>query len=325
MRTEHLASAYLFSGPAGVGRNLTAFALAQTMLCRNRGDALDACGACEGCRKVDVGLHPDLLVIDREPKEAVAVEAARTITAQQRKPRGAPDAVGDLKMLYTVSLLDPVMALMPFRPHEGGSRWIIVREGEKLQNVVGNKFLKTLEEPPADTYFVLLAENPQDVMVTIRSRCQIVRFAPLDAPDVVHALTDHGVAQADAEDAARLSDGLVGRAFSLTDREANAARTQWVDRFLAALNAGRPGGYVDLAEQAKTLDRSELDEVLTHFQRHFRTEAIKHAADNPRRAAVQASRAEIVGATAAILDGGVAFNVQYILQSMLVKLREVRP
>lgn len=238
IRNGRLASAYLFCGPAGVGKNLMAFALAQTMLCTGRGEDPDACGHCEGCRKVNLGLHPDLMVIDREPKDSVAEESRKRILEAQRMPRGGGESTSDLRLLYTVALLDPVMAVMPFRPHEGGTRWVIVREGEKFDKVVGNKFLKTLEEPPADTYFILLAENPQDVMVTIRSRCQMVRLAPIETPEVTLALTDQGVAQADAEAAAGLSDGLVGRAFALTDREAVAAAR----RRTRATRAGRRGG-----------------------------------------------------------------------------------
>jgi DNA polymerase-3 subunit delta' len=215
--------------------------------------------------------------------------------------------------------VEEVLARMPFRPHEGGSRVVVVREAERLLPQAANKLLKTLEEPPRDTHFVLVTHRPSMLLSTIRSRCQIVRFGLLSLDDVRAVLTSLEVDPV----VAPLGDGSVGRALAFRDGDERTRREALKDEVLASLRAGQPGALVAIGERFKDLDRRDADAVLTLLQRHFRGEAVQ-GGQEPRRAAVHAARADLVREAQELLDGANNLNVQLTIEAMLVRLREVR-
>jgi DNA polymerase-3 subunit gamma/tau len=143
---------YLFEGPEGAGKAATARALAQALNCERRDP--DGCGTCGQCLKIEAGTHPDVIAFDMTPK-------------------GLTERVREL------------ITTLGFRPHEGRARVIVFDPAHGLAPVperaeAANVLLKTLEEPPADTHFVLVTAEPRRLPVTVRSRCQRVRFEPRD-------------------------------------------------------------------------------------------------------------------------------------------------
>lgn len=320
-----VASAYLFVGPAGVGKDLTAHALAQVMNCLAPVDG-DACGSCTPCRRIATGMHPDLLHLQRDLKDPPA-DAMKRDELRRRRLESFPES--DLKGNVTVEQVRELIARMPFRPHEGGTRWVVVREAERMRAEAANAFLKTLEEPPEATHFVLLTHQPSMLLPTIRSRCQVVRFGLLDGGDVSGILAGLGLDPALIETVVPLADGSVGRALEFSDAEALAHRKELMTKFLGALRATQSGfaggAFIDIGEAAKALDKRDLDAVLTLLQRHFRAEALQAAGSNGRLASVMAARAEIVRESQTAIDGPSNLNVQLAIEAMLVKLREVRP
>lgn len=315
VRGDRVASGYLFAGPQGVGKDRVAHALAQVLNCREREADGDACGRCGPCRKVDAGLHPDVIVLQRDRKEPTKDSDAE----RDRHVRREDIPESELRPMLTVDQVHEVIARMPFRPHEGGARVVVVREAERINPIAANKLLKTLEEPPRDTHFVLVTHRPSALLTTIRSRCQTVRFGLLDTADVSEVLTGLAVDGA----AAALGDGSVGRALAFRDPEERATRQAIKDEVLAALRAGQPGAIVAAGERFKDLDRRDADAVLSLLQRHFRAEAIQGAAE-PRRAAVNALRADLVRGAQEQLDASNNLNVQLAVEAMLVRLREAR-
>lgn len=320
-----VASAYLFVGPAGVGKDRTAHALAQVMNCRDLRDG-DACGACMPCRRIANGMHPDILILQRDLKDPPA-DAMKRDELRRRRLESFPE--GDLKGNITVEQVRELLARMPFRPHEGGTRWVIVREAERMRTEAANAFLKTLEEPPEATHFVLLTHQPSSLLPTIRSRCQVVRFGLLEPAIVTAVLGDLGLDPALVETVVPLADGSVGRALEFSDAESLAHRKALMTKFLGALRATQTGfaggAFIDIGEEAKGLDKRDLDAVLTLLLRHFRAEALKAAGADGRLATVQAARAEIVRESQSLLDGPSNLNVQLAIEAMMVKLREARP
>lgn len=148
-----LRHASLFVGPEGVGKWLHALRFAQKALCLAEGS--DDC-ACESCSKT--ADHPDLLVLGLEP-DSFKIDAVREL-------------IGRCQM----------------RPLVSQRRVVIVRDAHLLTPQAQNAFLKTLEEPPGGTVFFVLTHRERSMLPTIRSRCQIVRFAPLDAEAMAAAL-----------------------------------------------------------------------------------------------------------------------------------------
>jgi DNA polymerase-3 subunit delta' len=332
---DRVASAYLFSGPQGVGKERVALALAQALNCAavDRDDpALDACGACSHCRHIAALSFADVFIIQRGDKDEKEDDdddgASRRAPAKARplstRIEDIPEA--ELRAEITVGRVEWALEKMPFLPHEGGTRWVIIREADRLNVTVSNKLLKTLEEPPQRTHFVLLTHRPSALLTTVRSRCQVLRFGLLDEPDVAAVLTDLGL---DHETRARvlpLADGSVGKALSFLDGDEHGRRKAYVGALLASLRDRQAliGSFNERADEAKTMDRRDLLVSLSLLHRHFRDEAVRAAAD-PRGGGVNAARAEVVRDAIETLSGPTAFNVQLLVQAMLVRLREVRP
>lgn len=322
---EHrrLASAYLFAGPQGVGKDRVALALAQVMNCTARAPDGDACGECPHCRHIAQGQFVDLMVVKREFRDSVSARDRESDDADEKK----------LRQEIVVDQIDAILQRVAFRPHEGGTRWIVIREADRLHKNAANKLLKTLEEPPAETHFVLLSHRPSALLPTIRSRCQTVNFGLLDEADVRAVLAGLALTPEHITELLPLAEGSVGRALVYQDPKHLAARKKLLDEILATLRVTgvAVGGFVELAtrykdppEKADQFGRGELDETLALLYRHLRNEALAAASRVPRQALVNAGRAEIVRETMELLDGATSFNVGMQLQNMLVRLREVR-
>ena len=152
---DRVPHAYLMSGPRGAPMYDAAIALAMTLCCQRRSadggsDDYDGCGECDACAKITAGIHPDVVTLIREgAAQIVPIESVRT----------------------------QVIARMGMPPHEGAVRVFIVEEATSLAPPAANALLKTLEEPPARTLFVMCTTAPEQLLPTIRSRCQRVRFA----------------------------------------------------------------------------------------------------------------------------------------------------
>lgn len=210
-----LASAYLFLGPEGTGKNLFARKLAQCLFCSNVPDAaLDACGTCSGCRQMQAESHPDFLTVGcPEGKREIPIE----LLVGSREARGREGLCHDLSIRPMAS-----------------DRKIAVIDGADLMNEEGaNSLLKTLEEPPPYALMILIAANPDSLLSTIRSRCQAVRFGALDADDVSALLLSQGLVGDAAEAAivAGLSDGSLATASQLLEPQLRELR----DRLYAGL------------------------------------------------------------------------------------------
>lgn len=180
----------LFWGADGVGKRTTALEFAKAVNCA-KGDG-DACGVCLSCRKVDSGNHPDIKII-------APVKKSRNIDVE------------------TIESINEMAALRAF---EGKWRVFIVLEADRMREPAQNHFLKTLEEPPGRSLFILISTFPRQLLPTIRSRCQMVRFRALRPDTIVELLQrnrdlDDTVALA----VANLAQGQMSRALDLVDSE----------------------------------------------------------------------------------------------------------
>src|SRR5438876_275216 len=164
-----LPPSLIFAGPEGVGKRLTATALAQALNCE-QGPGIDGCGDCPACKRIARGVHADVLVI--EPGESGSIKLDQVREAIERSA---------------------------YRPFEGRRRLVAIDQADALVDVAQEALLKTLEEPPPASVFVLITSRPDVLLPTLRSRCQRLRFGPLSAADVADVLIrDHGIAPADA-------------------------------------------------------------------------------------------------------------------------------
>ena len=184
--------AYLFHGPPGSGKRAAARAFAASLLCPRGG-----CGVCNDCRRALAGTHPDLVLIERTGA-ALDVDEARTIvTRAQRRPLEA-------------------------------KRQVLLVTDVHLADKAAPALLKTVEEPPPTTVFVLLADDLPASLATIASRCVKVEFDPVPAAEVAQWLVTHGVADQVARSVAAVSGGRLDRARLLaTDPGFAHRQEQW--------------------------------------------------------------------------------------------------
>ena len=190
-----LAHAFVFAGPAGVGKRTTALALARAMLCPEHPNV--GCGTCIDCRLVGAGSHPDLFLEDLAAAQAERATASMLSIEQIRR----------------------VCASLSLRPARGSAKVGIVDQAERLTAEAQNALLKTLEEPRGRATLVLVTSNLDALLPTIRSRCQRLLFAPLPDQMVASLLEREGVAPDTARRAAALADGSLDRARELTSDE----------------------------------------------------------------------------------------------------------
>ncbi len=196
VRRGRLAHAYLFVGPAGVGKHLFARELAKALLCETPKEILAACDTCAACKLVVAGTHPDLLELQRpEDKNEFPIDLIRDLIAN--------------------------FALKPARQH---GKIAILNDADDLNDTAANGFLKTLEEPPPGSLLILIGTHLEGQLPTIRSRCQVVRFAPL-GNDLVRSILVKNEA-ADPDRLVRLAGGSPGRAVLLADPELWAFRAK---------------------------------------------------------------------------------------------------
>jgi DNA polymerase-3 subunit delta' len=183
LRRGALHHAYLFGGPEGVGKGRAARLLAQAANCEGSeaapsGARDDACGACGPCRKIEKGVHPDVLFL---AEERVMAKAGAW------EPKGGRSPSKDIVVDQVRDLVDRRLSLRRF---EGRRRFVVIDPADAMNAQAQNALLKTLEEPPADTTLVLVASSPDALLPTIRSRCARVSFGPLPDPFIQGKLAE---------------------------------------------------------------------------------------------------------------------------------------
>lgn len=266
LAADRVAHAYVFAGPPGCGKHTSGLALAAALCCER--EPGEGCGFCSSCERIAAGHHPDVQTLEPQgAAQIVPIEAIRTRVLMQL---GHP-------------------------PHEGRARVFLIEEAASLQNAAANALLKTLEEPPPRTHFVLCTTAPDQLLPTIRSRCHRVSFAALPA-DVRAELAG------DSEAASRAQK----RAFALESASRGASGT---DLYEAAAEASR--------------DKSEVGPLLQSFAQTLHKRARSAALAGPperEQAAALARGAKLVLETKVAIAKHNA-HAQIALESLLHQLR----
>lgn len=231
VKTERVAGAYLFTGVQGVGKETLACYFANLILCEGTDDALKPCGVCRACRKIQNGNHPDLHFIRPDGSE-IKIDQIREMQQQ-----------------------------IVFQPLEGPRKIYILTNTERLNNAAANAILKTLEEPPTASTLMLLTENIEAIILTIRSRCQIIPLYPMHTKELTSELTKHfSVDDETASSAATLSNGIVGKAITLIENGISA--NQQVPDILSETD---PMAAFRIAEQLED-NLESLDELISWYR-----------------------------------------------------------
>lgn len=188
---ERPAHAYLFVGPASIGKGTVAAEFAAGLVAAGNADEL---------RKARHGAHPDLIVIEPEGRTSITVDQARTTVSQAS-----------------------------LAPMVGARKVFLVPEASSMNDEAANALLKTLEEPTQSSVFVLAAESEDDLPITIASRSRTVVFGRVSDEQIISGLERRGVDRDQAERATRISGGRPGLALALATRpEVAEFRRAWL-------------------------------------------------------------------------------------------------
>jgi DNA polymerase III subunit delta' len=216
-----LPHALIFAGPAGVGKATTARALGGLFLCERPKDDLP-CGGCESCRGISADVHPDFHVIYRQ------------LVRLEKK-------VAVAKLLSIDVIRQYLIAPANRKATNNHGKVFIIEEAELMTIEAQNALLKTLEEPASRTLIILLTDQPNLLLPTIRSRCQMLRFGLLDGMIVQKELARRGIDHSAAAAAAVFAEGSLGTALVWTEDGVVERAGELVDQ-LGAVMAGRPPG-----------------------------------------------------------------------------------
>lgn len=297
-----LGGSYLFVGPEGVGKRSLALELARALLCQRPPQRLEACERCPACQQVAAGTHPDLLAVAKPPDKTFLPLELLIGDAEHRMREG---------LCYHLAL----------KPLAGNYRVAIIDDADYLNKEGANCLLKTLEEPPPQAVLILIGTSPQRQLPTIRSRCQIVRFAPLPLKTVAELLllTKACDDPALAYRAAEYSGGSLVQARWWCDRSCLEFRRKMLEH-LARLTDGPAAvpqvlEFIEGASKEAAVRRQRLKLVLGLGEELFRavlrqqeTGDAPRDADLAEMAAVAARRTPRGAALACLEIGWQALN-----------------
>jgi DNA polymerase-3 subunit delta' len=197
---DRVPRSLLFAGLEGVGKKRFALEVARSFVCRNPQDG-EACDQCPACRRTNNFFFPGT---EDKKENFERVFFSEHSDVGMVIPYRSNILVGSIRELEREA---------NFRPFEARGRFFIVEDADKMNDAAANALLKTLEEPAATSYIILVTARPESLLQTIRSRCQMVRFSPVPAEDIEKRLrASDKISPLDAPLIARLSAGSIGRA-----------------------------------------------------------------------------------------------------------------
>jgi len=218
--------AYLFTGPAGIGKKTLAKAFAIRLLCQDKTGNPDC--RCAGCVRTKLGNHPDFITI---------LPAGNTIKIEQ---------------------LRQLQHNLFYRPLLGERKVCFFPDAELLTEAAANSFLKILEEPPPGVVFLFTAVRLDLILPTIRSRCQVYQLFPVSGGEITEALVKKGMDPSEASERAKLSQGLPGIALSGLE-QAQPGQLPTLTTILSS-------DLLDLFKLANELEKKERRDILGYFR-----------------------------------------------------------
>ncbi|HSC87726.1 MAG TPA: DNA polymerase III subunit delta' [Polyangiaceae bacterium] len=292
--------AYRFEGPPGVGKATAALLLARALVCPN--DPL-GCGSCSSCKRATtlspeaphVPGHPDVLFVGRGiyPESVIGKSELTGISVEQVRRI--------------------VLARMGYAPHEGKALVVIVHDADELTVAAANGLLKTLEEPPESTHFILLTSRPGQLLDTIRSRTLSVRFGPLPESAVATLLAQRGL----PTELAAHARGSMEQARVLTEDGAHTA----LEAFVAAAEQAIVSRELDAAISFAAERPEHRDELLAFLHHLASSWALRGRAAPSEDGELFATRyAEVERAITEIERNG---SPALVLETLITRLRRL--
>src|ERR1035437_6639258 len=231
VKEERVSHAQLFTGPEGCGSMALALAYARYVSCENRTD-YDSCGTCKSCVKYEKLIHPDLHFVFPVIKGKKATDpVSDNYLAEWREfVKKAPYfnlnnwmdfiEVGNAQGMIFASEASEIIKKLSLKTFESDFKIMIIWLPEKMHQATANKLLKMIEEPPEKTLFLLVSEDPDKVISTILSRCQLVKIPSFTETNIKDYIIKRFNLSGDkAIDISHVANGNIVRAIDLCENE----------------------------------------------------------------------------------------------------------
>lgn len=278
VKNGRVAHAQMLVGPAGVGSLAVALAFAQYLACKQRTET-DACGTCDSCLRYAKLEHPDLQLIF--PKNKTSKAEHKKFSSKDFLPEWRAAVLANpylnfndwLKQLGiankqgTINVDDSreVLQNLSYKAYESDYRVVLIWLAEYMNPSAANKLLKILEEPPARTVFIMVAESTENILQTIISRVQIHRLGPLKETEIVAALANENQDANEVKKFAYMANGDLNLAQNLIqDQTAIIYSINFFINWMRACYGNRMEVIHKLAEEFNTLGREQQKALLIH-------------------------------------------------------------
>lgn len=285
VKENHVSHAQLFLGPAGSGKLPLALAYAQYILCPNRTET-DSCGVCPTCQKMQKLVHPDLhfVVPTAATKKIKSNPESDLFMEEWREYVIENQGYVDTSSWYTfldvenkqgyMSVRDAASLLrkLSMKSYEGEYKIAIIWMAEKMRTDTANKLLKLLEEPPEKTVFLLIAEDGEELLATIKSRTALVKIPSIELHEIETALKVRlGCNDKQAHDAAMISEGnWITACHSVQDLEEHKFFFTTFQQWMRLCFRAAYSELIDFSTNIKTLGREKQKELLDYGLRIIR-------------------------------------------------------
>jgi len=250
---ETTRHAYLFSGPPGLGRRTLALRFAQALNCAMPVSAGVPCGQCRNCKQIEAMQHADLTIIQADSEG------------------------GTLK----VDQIREARRTLTLKPYQSKYRVSIFLRFQEANDNAANALLKTLEEAPSYAVLILTADNPEQLLPTIVSRCEVLRLRPLSIHEVQRGLVDRGIENSRAKLIAHISSGRFGYALRLVENDdLLEVREECLNDLLTLLPASRVEKFKYAEQLAK--DKDAMRQTILFWLSYWRDVMLRTAqAESP--------------------------------------------
>lgn len=228
---------YIFEGDDGLGKRTIAKVFAKTLLCKEKNN--EPCQICSSCRKFDSGNHPDFMEIFPE------------------------------KGLIKKGVIDQVIRSMAMAPFESEKKVIVIDQAHMMNKEAQNAFLKTLEEPPGYMHIIFITSSAKNLLQTIRSRGQNVKFYPISKEDIVKFLLKRDVDMEMANFLSEFTKGSIGKAIRISESEDFFNTREWVLELIDSLVKGEKWKVFATMDRF-TENKDNIQEILEIFLFWFR-------------------------------------------------------
>lgn len=293
VKDGRVSHAQLFAGPDGSGNLPLALAYAQYVSCLNKQEN-DSCGECSSCKKYQKLIHPDLHFVFpviktpkfKDPVSDNFLEEWRKIVSRNAyfdldqwfSFIGAENAQG---LIYSHES-EEIIRKLNLKSYESEFKVMVIWMPEKMHVACSNKLLKMIEEPPNKTLFLLVTENEEDIITTIRSRCQLVKFPPIDGESMKNALLDtEGTADLNLDNIVHLSRGNYRKALELLQPDDVSAFNLESFKELMRYSYGRK--FLDLfswSESMSNIGREKQKNFLLYGMKLLRENFVSNLKNN---------------------------------------------